>query len=339
MKTLAHLSGKSIDEVEKTISKLENLSGFSSHDVRSIAESNNLLRSKIRQLGLDPDDTTAEELHYGLISKYKKDSELVEKAIGLDKNSTIEERIKKSIELADHFTKNADTWGLKTTSAKNILKANPPKKLMKRLGYRSTDSLLKRESVFTIFVSAHITESRSWHTKLANLAAKLDSTHYEVRRPKIVLMSNKLEFKELILSDNTVAAIGLSELGAKNNSALYIALCLSDAVSSLGEQTHKPEDLASANVALSWWKDTAHLLMPTKSKPVSLNIRDVAINHANELTYSEASREHGHKAFWDYLMSRYKESIGDLPSELRTFEQKFSVPQKPLELAFESVEA
>jgi hypothetical protein len=62
-KNLAHLLNQPEALVELAINKLEHLNGYESTDVRLLAEINNKVRTKTKELGLDPDDTTGPELY------------------------------------------------------------------------------------------------------------------------------------------------------------------------------------------------------------------------------------------------------------------------------------
>jgi len=338
MKAIADLSGKALREVEKSVGKLEQACGFPSEDVRALVESNQLLRTKLSQLGLDPDDTTGEELHYTLISKYQKDCAAVDSAIGITRTTSPGNKISKAIELAEHSFRASGVWALKNTSARALLRSNSPNKLMKNLGYRSVDSLLKREDVQSVFAACVAIESETWHKKTNSLASKLGTTSYEIRQPKVVTLSSRLKIDNIVIENQMVAAIGLSSKKAESLPALYLALKIVDALTGFGEQ-YKTTDLSAAHIALHWWKDTEHLLMPTDAGPVSLNLKDVAENHANNLNFNNASRQHAHQAFWNNLMSRYKEYVDDLPLEIEATKQRIYQPKNFAALAFEPVEA
>src|SRR5947208_2061243 len=101
-KTLARLLGKSEKEVVAAISKLEALCGYPSEDVRLLAENKQKLRAKTMQLGLDPDDTTDEELYYALLGRFSRDSQTIDKALGVNDSTKLDERIDKAIQLVNH---------------------------------------------------------------------------------------------------------------------------------------------------------------------------------------------------------------------------------------------
>jgi ribosome assembly protein YihI (activator of Der GTPase) len=74
MKRIARILGEDEDRVATLVNALEEKNGFPSHDVRYLAENVQKIHSKITDLGLDPDDTTGEELFHALLVKFEKDS-------------------------------------------------------------------------------------------------------------------------------------------------------------------------------------------------------------------------------------------------------------------------
>ncbi len=80
-KTLAKLLDQPEVLVEGLIKKLENFSTFNSTDIRLLADSNNKVRSKTVDLGLDPDDTTGPELYHSLLVRFAHDEQKFSKSL------------------------------------------------------------------------------------------------------------------------------------------------------------------------------------------------------------------------------------------------------------------
>jgi hypothetical protein len=74
-KKLSELLGQPEALVETAVKKLEHLNGFESTDIKLLAEINNKVRAKTKELGLDPDDTTGAELFHALQVKLADDEE------------------------------------------------------------------------------------------------------------------------------------------------------------------------------------------------------------------------------------------------------------------------
>jgi hypothetical protein len=166
--------------VEAAVKKLEHLSGFESTDVRLLAEMSNKIRSKTQELGLDPDDTTGPELYHALSVKLAQD----EKNLNLSTDDLIY-KIAKTHKLHK-------VYSLKHSVAKELLRAHPPRKLMKHLNYRSVDSMLKRENVCELYGGLPLVEAPRWLNVFWKDLAKLTPSDFESREIEIIVPSIKL---------------------------------------------------------------------------------------------------------------------------------------------------
>jgi hypothetical protein len=72
-------------------------------------------------------------------------------------------------------------YGLKPAAARKLLRANPPRRTMKLLGYRSADSMLRQESPAALIAGACIAESDQWSKRLTASYAKLAPNDFETR--------------------------------------------------------------------------------------------------------------------------------------------------------------
>src|SRR3989344_1896772 len=144
-KNLARLLAREETEITKSIAKLEELCGFPSEDVRLLAENKQKLRAKVHQLGLDVDDTTDQELYHALRARFERDSQMLDKALGVDSGTKLEERINKAVQLVNHCASTDEVWVVKNLVAKSTLTKLPPKHVAKVLHYRSIASMIKRQ--------------------------------------------------------------------------------------------------------------------------------------------------------------------------------------------------
>jgi hypothetical protein len=174
---------------------LEKYSGKTAADVRLSLDIQHIHASKLKELGLDPKDTTPEELYQSLLSLAKNHDTFLQKAIG-------GQDLKDANDLLPLIKKQAEKlglpqiWGIKHSAAKRLLKKNPPKALMKALGYRSVDSLLKRENVCEIFAALRFTESPAWQRKFIQSYKVLKPSDFEIR-PLELLVLKKNKWKKL----------------------------------------------------------------------------------------------------------------------------------------------
>jgi hypothetical protein len=187
-KILADLLDQPQTIVETAIARLEHLSGYESTDVRLLADINNQVRAKTAALGLDPDDTTSEELYHALRAKITTDNRVLTKRIGLNSVNSPETFVRRFVEFIQHADIHPEIWALKWSTAKKMLREHPPKKLMKHLGYRSVESMLKRESTGEILAALPHVESERWLNVFWRELASVNPSEFEDRRVQIVVM-------------------------------------------------------------------------------------------------------------------------------------------------------
>ncbi len=180
---LAELLGVPGAGFRLNLQQLERASGAPGVDIRLSTEVLQETQSKIRGVGLDPADTTAPELYEILKTKIIGDNTRLEKTlqqrIG---NGQISQAIVKTIN-ALQIPKSC--FALKHSVAKRMLKKNPPKASLKRLGYRSLDSLLKREPAAVIFTVADLVESDAWRQRFFDDYKRLGPSDFEVREIEV----------------------------------------------------------------------------------------------------------------------------------------------------------
>lgn len=183
---IAALLGADQPFFSMSIDRLEKASGQPAEDIRLSLEILQKYRRKLRELGLDPNDTTPKELYFSLLSLAKlHDKFLARRLTGLD-NPPIAKLLKalpafiESLDIADNC------WVIKPVVAKRLLKSWPPPTLMKHLHFRSVDSMTKRLPIEVIFSITRISEDESWQSKLLTKYAKLTPKDFEQRPVKIV---------------------------------------------------------------------------------------------------------------------------------------------------------
>ncbi len=171
--------------------RLEQASGGLSVDVRLTAEIASKIHQKMRALGLDPKDTTGKELYQALFNLVQLHDGFLAKRIGIKDPTNVHEalgHIKTTVDALD-IPKRA--WVIKHSVAKRLLKATPPKQVMKQLGYRSIDSFLKREDVAEIIGATRFLETEQWQQAFIQKYKKLRPTDFETRDIEIILLDPK----------------------------------------------------------------------------------------------------------------------------------------------------
>lgn len=173
------------------LKQLEQGSGNTSADVRLTAEIVGKVHLKIRELGLDPRDTTGKELYYALRELVKQHDAFLAKHLGGDDPSDVEDMLPRVQKTVDRLNIPRKAWVLKPSVAKRLLKACQPKKVMKQLGYRSIDSMLKRECIEEIFGALRFAETSEWLENFLSKYRSLRPSDFEPREIQIIQLDAK----------------------------------------------------------------------------------------------------------------------------------------------------
>ena len=170
--------------------QLEQASGHPGTDARLIGEIAEKMRHGTEALGLDPHDTTGHELYGGLMSRIAADNLRVTKLIGGTDPDDVKAMVPLMVSAVENMKINRSAWVLKRSVAKKLLTQMPPKKLMKHLGYRSIDSMLKHENIDEIYTALRFSEGGEWLQKYNELFKTIKPSDFETRDISIVVMDH-----------------------------------------------------------------------------------------------------------------------------------------------------
>ena len=170
------------------VRQLEQASGKPGVDVRLTAEIIGQVYQKTAELHLDPKDTTGKELYAALLHRFKRDDEHFTKLIGGGNASTVQELLPKMKAAAEAVDIPRKCWVLKKGVAKDFLRKTPPTNIMKRLGYRSVDSMLKNENIFEVYGALRFAESVDWLNRFDAQYTTIKPSDFEERDIEIVAM-------------------------------------------------------------------------------------------------------------------------------------------------------
>ncbi len=188
---LSELLGAAEPMFTGTVQQLERLSGSPNIDVRLTAEIATKVRQKTRELGLDPKDTTAKELYHALQGLVQIHDNFLVKALGGSDPTDVADLLPRIIRKVESLPQTKRCWVLKHSVAKRLLKEMPPKQVMKHLGHRSIDSMLKRENIDELFVALQLAQSPAWLLRFTASYKKLQPSDFETRPISIVQLSPK----------------------------------------------------------------------------------------------------------------------------------------------------
>jgi hypothetical protein len=173
------------------LEQLERASGNMGVDVRLTADIIGAVSHRTKALGLDPTDTTGRELYQALLTLTELHDQFLAHQLGASDPTDVDDilpRLKIEIEkLAIPKT----TWALKLSVAKRLLKATPPRKVMKHLGYRSVDSMLKRESMNELYSALRFVETPQWLATFVKKYHALTPQDFETRTIEVLLLDEQ----------------------------------------------------------------------------------------------------------------------------------------------------
>lgn len=173
------------------IRRLEKAADYPAADIKLSTEIKQRIRDKSKELGLDPDDSSPKELYSALIKLADLHDTHLRKVLGLADSNSTQDVLNKICNLAKKIDLPNNAWVLKTAVAKHLLQKTPPKNLMKLLGYRSVDSMLKRTNTSEIYIGSQICESDLWKKRFAAELKKVEPHDFESRRIEIITLDSE----------------------------------------------------------------------------------------------------------------------------------------------------
>lgn len=199
--------------------RFEDASGNSSGDIRLSTRVQQQTRNKLLQLGLDPSDTTAEELYHVLTERIRADDARLTKTLrtrAAKHVSAEADVVSGMVHALSELPDGATCFALKSTTLRTIIKKLPPKRAMKKLGFRSLDSMLKHEKLVLIMAAAWLSESASWQQHILESYKRLKPSDFETRRIAIIQPDSKhwRELSASVINDKKHNLLSFRELGA-----------------------------------------------------------------------------------------------------------------------------
>jgi hypothetical protein len=198
---------------------LERANGAPNADIILSTEVMQGSRQKLFELGLDSRDTTGRELYLALQARLKADD------IRLIKNlrtraatyvSADGDVVSGMAHALRETAMNTTCFAIKHARLKTLIKKTPPKKVMKQLGYRSLDSMLKHEPTTLILGAALLVESAAWQRSLFDQYKHLRASDFETRKLAIMCptTSRWQSLAQSVVSFNKHNLLTIKELGA-----------------------------------------------------------------------------------------------------------------------------
>lgn len=190
-KPLANIFDHDRVEFSHLINDWESRAGSPSHDIKLYGEVRANAVRAIKELGLDPVDTINAELYFALQERARQDNNRLADIIGIDNQNTPEELLKKITKWVLKNSHNIELWMVRPTVIRAILKKNPPKNVMKSLGLRSVDSMLKRDNVAEILSLSEELETSAYRQKIINAFKKIKVSDFDQRKVSFESIDSK----------------------------------------------------------------------------------------------------------------------------------------------------
>jgi ASC-1-like (ASCH) protein len=187
-KTLSELLAAQEPLFSLALRDLEKASGRDSVDVRLTADIMQRYHHGLISLGFDPGDTTGEEVYFALMAKIREHDARLAARLHVKKKDDVAETLKAVKKTVEGMDIPKSAWVLKKSVAKDLIKKTPPKQVMKKLGYRSVDSMLKKEPINQIFAAIRFAESPEWLNNFVKKYKSLKPSDFETRKIDIVIM-------------------------------------------------------------------------------------------------------------------------------------------------------
>ena len=168
------------------LKQLERESGEAGRDAQLIGDIAFKMNKAVCDLGLDFQDTTGRELYAAHLAHVANADERLQRLLGIAQTNDVVDTISRVIQAVEKLAASKSCWVLKRSCAKKVLKSTPPKKLMKHLGYRSIDSMLKHEPIDELFAVVRFFEDETWLHAYGRLLKQVKPSDFETRAVSIL---------------------------------------------------------------------------------------------------------------------------------------------------------
>jgi len=200
------------------IEQWEARTGRAGHDLKLYSDMRIKATAAVKDLGLDPTDTISGELYFALQERARQDNQWLADTIGIKPEHSPEQMAKKIAAWSLKKIKHKKAWALRPALLRALLAKQPPKHVMKVLGLRSVDSMLKRNSPSEIVLLASALETGEWNKRLATKFKKIAPLDFDlepitvsVASPSRVdkLHKNGFPARQLVFAHHETAAVML----------------------------------------------------------------------------------------------------------------------------------
>ncbi len=181
-KTLANIFDHDRVEFSHLVKDWESRAGGPNHDIALYSDMRSRAVQAVKKLGLDPVDTINTELYFALQERARQDNERLAGIIGIKSSDNPDDLLKKVTKWVTKNSHNIELWMVRSSVVRSIIKKNPPKNVMKSLGLRSVDSMIKRDNIGEILSLSEELESNAYRQKLITAFKKINVSDFDQRK-------------------------------------------------------------------------------------------------------------------------------------------------------------
>lgn len=175
----------------QSLQQLESASGRRGIDAQLIGDITAKAHESMRIMGLDPLNTTGQELYRSLLNRVEADIKHLGKVIGAKEgDNSVAHLVPLMIDAANKVEFPRRVFVLKRDKAKELLRKMPPKTLMEHLGYDDVEQMFAGEDFDEIYTALRFSEGPEWLNKYDELFETVTADDYEERDIRIVQMDH-----------------------------------------------------------------------------------------------------------------------------------------------------
>lgn len=189
---LADLLQAKQPEFSRAISDLEKLSGHQSLDNKLLGTLVSKSMDKATLLNLDPHDLHPRELYQALLRRIERDDLRLAAHLNITDPHNVQDVVHQIVRFVPKIEMPKTAWVLKRSVAREMIRQNPPKNVMKLMGYRSVDSMLRRANIYEIFGALRFAESSEWLQKFNSKYDFLTARDFTTRQIQILTLDKKI---------------------------------------------------------------------------------------------------------------------------------------------------
>jgi hypothetical protein len=149
--------------IEKLEKGLERVTGKVGVLQKIIEENESLVLDRLNILGI-PRNSSAHEVYDALISKVEADDLILFKYIGAEHDHQLSAA--KTVNFVKNIHSPTKGFFLKKEKARQLLIAEPPKKILAALGYRYVEEMLQKEDLLEVYSALRFLEDAEWQNKV-----------------------------------------------------------------------------------------------------------------------------------------------------------------------------